>query len=76
MLGALYLSKRRYARAADVFAVVAQQQYGSAAAASNAALAAYLAVTADYDDSSPATRAARWAGCPCCSYFDEVDASV
>ncbi|PNW83652.1 hypothetical protein CHLRE_05g238260v5 [Chlamydomonas reinhardtii] len=58
VLGALYLSKRRYARAADVFAVVAQQQYGSAAAASNAALAAYLAVTADYDDSSPATRAA------------------
>ncbi|KAG2440606.1 hypothetical protein HYH02_010185 [Chlamydomonas schloesseri] len=58
VLGALYLSKRRYARAADVFAVVAQQQYGSASAASNAALASYFAVTADYDDSSPATRAA------------------
>ncbi len=58
VLGVLYLSKRRYAKALDVFSVVAQQQPASASAPNNAALAAYLAATADYDDSSAATRAA------------------
>lgn len=58
VLGVLYLQKRRYAKALDCFAVVAQQHAASAAAANNAALAAYLATTADYDDSSAATRAA------------------
>ncbi|GLI66721.1 hypothetical protein VaNZ11_010659 [Volvox africanus] len=58
VLGVLYLSKRRYAKALDLFSVVAQQQTASAAAANNAALAAYLAVTSDFDDSTAATRAA------------------
>ncbi|GFR50023.1 hypothetical protein Agub_g12173, partial [Astrephomene gubernaculifera] len=58
VLGVLYVSRRRYARALDVFSVVAAQQSASASAANNAALAAYLAVTSDFDDSSPATRAA------------------
>ncbi|KAG2482512.1 hypothetical protein HYH03_018557 [Edaphochlamys debaryana] len=58
VLGVLYLSKRRYAKAADLFTVVATQQTESCSALSNAGLASYLAVTADFDDSSAATRAA------------------
>ncbi|GLC68813.1 hypothetical protein PLESTF_000741300, partial [Pleodorina starrii] len=58
VLGVLYLSRRRYLKALDLFSVVSQQQTASASAANNSALAAYLAVTSDFDDSTAATRAA------------------